>query len=207
MATLHFPTSGEVLTVLARKHADCTGVKVEGPFRPTRTTSTSCRNSSMRTGRNYTFLACTPCGAAGRGDCGIHMPKSRKWFVPSSHPRCKRVSDHKKRRVRLRKQRHRLETPRSRGVGTLGVTGPLAASFRGLWVSGIPSPGNGGQDRSAAKSRTDHATKGADSELTGWHPEETGSLVTATQLTRGTLETAWVASVHKGQGPRRPQRA
>ena len=33
LATLHFPALGEVLTVLAREHADYTGVKVEGPFK------------------------------------------------------------------------------------------------------------------------------------------------------------------------------
>ena len=33
VATLHFPALGEVLTVLAREHADYTGVKVEGPFK------------------------------------------------------------------------------------------------------------------------------------------------------------------------------
>ena len=36
----------------------------------------------------------------------------------------------------------RSMTPRSRGVGTLGVTVPVTTSLRGLWVSGTPSPGN-----------------------------------------------------------------
>ena len=35
VAKLHFLTLGEVLTVFARKHAVSSGVKVEGPFRPT----------------------------------------------------------------------------------------------------------------------------------------------------------------------------
>ena len=34
-ATLHFLALGEVLTVLAPKHTDYTGLKVECPFRPT----------------------------------------------------------------------------------------------------------------------------------------------------------------------------
>ena len=38
------------------------------------------------------------------------------------------------------------KTPRSRGVGTLRVTEPLTTSLRGLWVSGNPSPGNGGRN-------------------------------------------------------------
>ena len=45
-------------------------------------------------------------------------------------------------------------------------------------------------------------TKGADSELTGWQPKETASQLPEE---RGTLETAWVASVHKREGPQRPQ--
>ena len=36
------------------------------------------------------------------------------------------------------------KTLRSREVGTLRVTEPLTTSIRGLWVSGNPSPGNGG---------------------------------------------------------------
>ena len=31
--TLHFPALGEAPTVLARQHADFSGVKVESPFR------------------------------------------------------------------------------------------------------------------------------------------------------------------------------
>ena len=35
-------------------------------------------------------------------------------------------------------------SPRSRGVGTPRVAGPLTTSLRGLWVSGLLPPGNGG---------------------------------------------------------------
>ena len=47
VARLHIPTTGEALTVVAQEHAVYKRVKVEGPFRPTRTTFTSCRYGSM----------------------------------------------------------------------------------------------------------------------------------------------------------------
>ena len=55
-------------------------------------------------------------------------------------------------------------TPRSRGVGTLGVAGPLTTSLRGLWVSGLLPPENGGSYQRAATPRTGHLTKGDDSD-------------------------------------------
>ena len=42
----------------------------------------------------------------------------------------------KRRRVRLREQRHRLATPRSRGVGTPRAEELLTTSLRGLWGDG-----------------------------------------------------------------------
>ena len=44
--------------------------------------------------------------------------------------------------------------------------------------------------------------KGADSELPGWQPKETASQL---PQERGTLETAWVASVRKREGAQRPR--
>ena len=51
--------------------------------------------------------------------------------------------------------------------------------------------------------KTDQVTQGADSKLPNWQPKEE-----AAQLPEkgGTLETAWVASVQKKEGPQRPQR-
>ena len=53
-------------------------------------------------------------------------------------------------RVPLLEQHHLFATPRSRGVGTLRVAGPLATSLRGLWVSGFLPLGNGGTNGAAA---------------------------------------------------------
>ena len=47
------------------------------------------------------------------------------------------------------------------------MAGPLATSFRGLWVSGLLPPGNGDP-------KTDHAIQGT-TRTPGWHPEETTS--------------------------------
>ena len=38
-----------------------------------------------------------------------------------------------------------VPSPRSRVVGTPRVAGPLTTSLRGLWVSGLLPPGNGGK--------------------------------------------------------------
>ena len=60
-------------------------------------------------------------------------------------------------RVRLPKQRHSFSTPRCRGVGTLCAnTGPLTTSLRGLWVSGLLPPYNGGP---CARAATQEPTK------------------------------------------------
>ena len=46
-AKLHFLAFGAELNVPTQTQANCTGVEVEGLFKPTRTRSISCRNSSM----------------------------------------------------------------------------------------------------------------------------------------------------------------
>ena len=88
------------------------------------------------------------------------------------------------RQGRLLNQRHCSETPRSRGVGTPRVAGPLAAFLRGLWVSGLLPPGNGGTVEEAATPKPTKLRRGADSKLGGWQPKEK-----ATQLPQkgGTL--------------------
>ena len=96
-----------------------------------------------------------------------HMPESSRTRVHMRsdrqlHPRCGRVTSRtagydcannatvREGRIWLPKQHHLSATPRSRGVGTLRVAGPLTTSLRGLWVSGILSPGNGGTSCRAA---------------------------------------------------------
>ena len=51
--------------------------------------------------------------------------------------------------------------------------------------------------------RTDQVTKGADSELLCWATQREHDL---TATARGTLETAWVASVRKREGTQEPRR-
>ena len=50
--------------------------------------------------------------------------------------------------------------------------------------------------------KTDQASKGADSELPGWQPKETASQL---PQGKGTLEPAWVVSLHKREGAQGPQ--
>ena len=56
-----------------------------------------------------------------------------------------------------------VASPRSRGVGALRVAGTLATSLRGLWVSGILSPGQWWNERIGGDPKTDQVTQGADS--------------------------------------------
>ena len=81
-------------------------------------------------------------------------------------------------------------------MGTPSWAGPLTTSLRGLWVSGL-QPGNGGINKGAATPKPTTCQKGADSELPGWQPKETASQL---PQERGTLETAWVASLHEREG-------
>ena len=60
--------------------------------------------------------------------------------------------------------------PEAVGWAPSVLAGPLATSLRGLWVSGLLPPGNGGTNGGDPK--TDQVAKGADSELPGWHPKE-----------------------------------
>ena len=53
VARLRIPATGEALTVVAQEHAVYIRVKVEGPFRPTRTTFISCRYGSMSQWRDH----------------------------------------------------------------------------------------------------------------------------------------------------------
>ena len=55
MSILQLPALGAMPTVCAEEHADCLGVKLEGPFKPARTRSTSWQNTSMSKWRHCTF--------------------------------------------------------------------------------------------------------------------------------------------------------
>ena len=74
------------------------------------------------------------------------------------------------------------------------MTEPLATSLRGLWVSGNPSSGNGGQK--GGDPRIDQATKSM-TETPGWHPKKP---LPCTCPTRGTLRSTRVAFLKKESG-------
>ena len=84
-------------------------------------------------------------------------------------------------------------------MGTLSVCRPadyLPSGTVGQWP---PATGQWWNARRGGDPKTYQVTQGADPELPGWQPKEK-----ATQLPqkRGTLKSAWVASVHtKGGGP------
>ena len=87
-------------------------------------------------------------------------------------------------------------------MGTPSVAGPLTTSLHGLWVSGLLPPCNGGPVRIVGDPKTDQASKGSDSDLAGWQPKETASQL---PQGKGTLELAWVVSLHKREGAQGPQ--
>ena len=117
LAALHFPALGEVPAGFSGEHEDDTVVKVEGLFKVNTTVI-----------ELYCPLKCVVAGSPTLDETNLNatVREGRVW---------------------LPKQHHRLESPRSRGVGTPGETEPLATSLRGLWVSGLLSPGNGGHER------------------------------------------------------------
>ena len=53
--------------------------------------------------------------------------------------------------------------PEAVGWAPLVCAGPLTTSLRGLWVSGLLPPGNGGTSSRGGDPRTDQVTQGADS--------------------------------------------
>ena len=84
------------------------------------------------------------------------------------HPRCesrtpgwqpKETASQLRKQGRLLNQRHSFVTPRSRGVGTPCVAGPLTTSLRGLWVSGLLPRCNGGT-RKGGDPKTDQRRRG-----------------------------------------------
>ena len=93
-------------------------------------------------------------------------------------------------------------TPRSRGVGTPCVAGPLTASLRGHSVSGLLPVGTGGTNEGAA---TLKPTQGADSKLPGWQPQRESGPNCHSSPRRGTLKSAWGSVCpQRGGAPRTP---
>ena len=93
---------------------------------------------------------------------------------------------------RLLHQRHFFSTPRCRGVGTLCVAGPLATSLRGLWVSGLLPPYNGGPSQ---------GRPGGDDSDPGLASRRESFLTAQNKST----ESAWAATTHsEGKGPENP---
>ena len=80
------------------------------------------------------------------------------------------------------------------GWAPLVCAGPLTTSLRGLWVSGLLPPGNGGTCSRGGDPRTDQVTQGADSQLPGWQPKENASKL---PQQGGTLKSALVATAQQ----------
>ena len=98
---------------------------------------------------------------------------------------------------RLLNQGHSFESPRSRGVGALGVAGPLTTSLRGLWVSGLLPPDNGGSYQRAASLEPATRRRGRLGPRAG-NPEE--NLLPAWVLHQGPPKPHCV----KGKAPKDP---
>ena len=63
--------------------------------------------------------------------------------------------------------------PEAVGWAPLVCAGPLTTSLRGLWVSGLLPPGNGGPNEGAATQKTDRATqRGGDPKNTDLRKED-----------------------------------
>ena len=74
----------------------------------------------------------------------------------------------------------------------------LPSGAVGRWP---PATGQRWNERRGGDPKTDQVTQGADSELPGWQPKEKAARL---PQKGGTLETAWVASVQKKEGPAAP---
>ena len=70
-----------------------------------------------------------------------------------------------------------LRRPEAVGWAPSVLAGPLTTSLRGLWVSGLLQPGNGGTNERGGDPKADQVTQGADSQLPGWHPKEKATLL------------------------------
>ena len=103
---------------------------------------------------------------------------------------------------RLLEQRHSCETPRSRGVGTLGVAGPLTTSLRRLWFGGLLPPDNGGTSKKGGDPRTVHAKKGT--RTPGWHRKEKEAQLPLVSEKRYSQISVGCMSAQRGGGPKTP---
>ena len=176
------PVLGAIIAVFGERHAVSLVHEVEGRFK----FQCSCVRSRKWTQGVLSFTSLP--------ERFVKVPKSKT----STHPRCSRVASARKEgddpktdqmTQNSRGWQHKedlncqggydclnnatVETrPEAVGWAPPRVAGPRATSLRGLWVTGTLSPGNGGLYRRGGDPKTDHVTKGADSELPGWQPEE-----------------------------------
>ena len=93
-----------MLTVFAEQHADCIGVKLEGPFKPKNTRSTSWRNSSMSKWRHCTFLHSVRSSPSPLRLKPITQVSRLKALSKSGHYRYRAVRVCRKTRVYLRER-------------------------------------------------------------------------------------------------------
>ena len=81
------------------------------------------------------------------------------------------------------------------------MAGPLTTSLRGLWVSGLLPPGNGGLCKRAATLKPTKCHRGLTHNSRAGNPKRLRP--NCHSCPRGTLEPAWVS--HQGEGAQRPQ--
>ena len=81
------------------------------------------------------------------------------------------------------------------------MAGPLTTSLRGLWVSGLLPPGNGGPCVRAATRKPTKCHRGLTHNSRAGNPKRLRP--NCHSCPRGTLEPAWL--LHQGEGTQRPQ--
>ena len=172
----------------------------------------------------FDFASSDVCRLQGR-----HLNSVRKWSVPSSHPRCKRVTYVRRattqgpiRWIRGLTQNSRAGSPKRQlpncqaGPAASSTpllrdaqkpwgghplwAGPLTTSLRGLWVSGYLPRAMVDRTKRAATLEPTMRQRGR---LGPWAGIPKRQLPNCHSCQRGTLKTAWVA--HKREEAQRPQ--
>ena len=158
LAVLHLPALSAVLTVFAQEHEFMLVSRLKGPFRV---------NTSVV--ELYCPLECVVASSPTLEESYLSKEKG-------GDPRTGQTRKGTNSDPGLASRRDCVLTasasrPEAVGVGTPRVTGPLTTSHRGLWVSGLLSPGNGGTSKRAATREPTKRRKGT-TRTPGWHPEE-----------------------------------